>query len=124
MQKLFLDWQRKNEKLRNNFEKLKVTSKQIKEILSLNSNYQQNLLNFVEKLEIQIRKVKNFLKKGISIYHICFEVNNLEKYIENLTNNGCILISSLTPAILFKGRKVVFLVTSMGFLIELLEAET
>jgi len=64
MQKLFLDWQRKNEKLRKIFEKLKLTSKQIEKTLSLNSTYQQNLLNFLERLKNQIRKVRNLLKKA------------------------------------------------------------
>ncbi len=62
MQKLFLDWQRKNEKLKKDFERLKLTSKQVEKTLSLNSTYQQNLLNFLEKLENQIKKVKNFAK--------------------------------------------------------------
>ena len=67
-------------------------------------------------------KVKNFLRRGTKIYHICFEVDNLERKIENLINKGCILVSSPKPAILFEGRRVAFLITPMGFLIELLEA--
>ena len=79
----------------------------------------------VGNLKIELvsgEKVKNFLKRGAKIYHICFEVNNLERKIENLTNMGCILVSPPKPAILFEGRRVAFLITPMGFLIELLEA--
>jgi methylmalonyl-CoA/ethylmalonyl-CoA epimerase len=67
-------------------------------------------------------KVKNFLRRGTKIYHICFEVDNLERKIENLINKGCILVSPPKPAVLFEGRRVAFLITPMGFLIELLEA--
>ncbi len=65
--------------------------------------------------------VRNFLKKGISIYHICFISNNLEKDINLLTNFGCILISPPKPASLFNYKKVCFLLTPFNFLIELLE---
>ena len=62
MQKLFLDWQRKNEKLRKIFEKLKITSRQIEKTLSLNSTYQKNLLSFLERLKNQIKKVRDLLR--------------------------------------------------------------
>ena len=62
MQKLFLDWQRKNEKLKKIFGKLKVISKQIEKTLSLDSIYQNNLLNFLERLKNQIKKVKVLLR--------------------------------------------------------------
>ena len=67
-------------------------------------------------------KVKNFLKRGAKIYHVCFEVDNLERKIEDLIDIGCILVNSPKPALLFEGRRVAFLITPMGFLIELLEA--
>ena len=63
MQKLFLDWQRKNEKLRKIFKKLKLTSKQIENTLSSNSFHQENLLKFLERLENQIKKIESLLKK-------------------------------------------------------------
>jgi len=66
-------------------------------------------------------KVKNYIKRGVKIYHICFEVDNLEGKIEDLVNAGCMLVSSPKPALLFGGRKVCFMITPMGFLIELLE---
>ena len=79
----------------------------------------------VGNLKIELvsgEKVKNFLRRGTKIYHICFEVDNLERKIENLINKGCILVSPPKPAVLFEGRRVAFLITPMGFLIELLEA--
>jgi methylmalonyl-CoA/ethylmalonyl-CoA epimerase len=66
-------------------------------------------------------KVKNYIKRRVKVYHICFEVDNLERRIEDLVNAGCMLVSSPKPALLFGGRKVCFMITPMGFLIELLE---
>jgi len=66
-------------------------------------------------------KVKNYLRRGNKVYHICFEVDSLEEKIKDLTNRGCILISPPKPAVLFDDRKVCFLITPMMFLIELLE---
>lgn len=65
-------------------------------------------------------KVVNFVQKRISYYHICYTVADLDEKIEELTKNGYILLSKPQPAILFNGRKVVFLASELG-LIELLE---
>ena len=71
---------------------------------------------------IEGKVVKNLLKRGISIYHICFISDNLEEDIKLLTNFGCILISPPKPAVLFNNKKVCFLLTPFNFFIELLEA--
>jgi len=65
--------------------------------------------------------VDNLLKKEFSYYHICFEVEDLEKAISNFEKKGAILVSPPKPAILFKGKKVAFLYTTTG-LVEFLEA--
>jgi amino acid adenylation domain-containing protein/FkbH-like protein/FkbM family methyltransferase len=64
--------------------------------------------------------VEGILAKGISIYHICYKVNNLEQSIEYLKSKGAILIRPPYPAILFNNQKVAFLETELG-LVELLE---
>lgn len=64
--------------------------------------------------------VKALIDKGISYYHVCYSVKNIDNKIENFTNNGAFIVSSPKPAILFNNRKVAFLYTNLG-LIELLE---
>jgi len=63
--------------------------------------------------------VENLLKKRISYYHICYEVDDIDQSIENLTENGGMLISPPKEAILFNNRKVAFLMLSYG-IVELL----
>ncbi|WP_412850297.1 VOC family protein [Chryseobacterium sp. PMSZPI] len=67
------------------------------------------------------KPVENLLKKRISYYHICYEVDDIEKTIENLTENGGMLISPPKEAILFNNRKVAFLMLSYG-IVELLNS--
>lgn len=67
------------------------------------------------------KPVENLLKKRISYYHICYEVEDIDKTIENLTENGAMLISPPKEAILFNNRKVAFLMLSYG-IVELLNS--
>ena len=73
------------------------------------------------KLELISGKVvENYIKKKIEYYHICYEVENIEKETEQIIRNGAIRLSKIQPAILFCNKRVVFLKTQYG-LIELLE---
>ena len=65
------------------------------------------------------KSVKKFENNKL-IYHICYEVNNINSQIKKLVSQGCILVMKPTPAKIFKLKKVAFLYTSIG-LIELLE---
>lgn len=61
-----------------------------------------------------------YVKRGIKLYHLCFEVENIEKAITEQCNQGFILIREARPALLFDNRRVAFLMTSLG-LIEFIE---
>ena len=65
-------------------------------------------------------QVANISKKGISLYHICYEVSDLDKSIGDFVAQGALVISSPKPSTLFHGRRIVFLNTLLG-IIELLE---
>lgn len=65
--------------------------------------------------------VEGYLKKRMSYYHICYEVDDLEDAIDSLGSKGAVVVSSPKPAILFDGRRVAFVMTPIG-LVELLEA--
>ncbi|KFF75069.1 lactoylglutathione lyase [Chryseobacterium sp. P1-3] len=67
------------------------------------------------------KPVENLLKKRISYYHICYEVEDIVTTIDLLTQNGGMLISPPKEAILFDNRKVAFLMLPYG-IIELLNS--
>ena len=66
-------------------------------------------------------KVKHLAQSGIRFYHTCYEVDNIDVAIADFTKNGAIQIGEPQPAVLFSGRKIVFLQTDFG-LIELLQS--
>ena len=66
------------------------------------------------------KQVENLLKKRITYYHICYEVENITEEKEKLIKNGAFLLSDEKEAVLFSNRKVCFLMTSYG-MIELVE---
>ncbi len=66
--------------------------------------------------------VQSFVKRGILLYHTCWEVPDLDKAIDKMTALGYHTVSEPKKAALFEKRRVAFLSTPLG-LIELLEAE-
>jgi FkbH-like protein len=65
-------------------------------------------------------QVKTLLNQGVNLYHVCYEVPDLFKAIEEFQNEGALLVSEPKPAKLFDNRLVAFLNTPLG-LLELLE---
>jgi len=68
------------------------------------------------------KNIESFVKKKQSLYHSCWEVNNIDTAIKNFCDNDAVLISEPKESLLFNNRKVAFLYTSIGIL-ELLESE-
>ncbi|MDU2063365.1 MAG: VOC family protein [Sporomusaceae bacterium] len=66
--------------------------------------------------------VASYVKKGVYLYHLCWEVPDLLPAIEQLSREGARLISPPKPAPLFGGREVAFVYTPLG-LMELLQEE-
>ncbi len=64
--------------------------------------------------------VANVVKKRQFLYHTCYKVENLEKIMKDLIDDGAVQVSEIKPAILFNERRVVFLMWDLG-LIELVE---
>jgi methylmalonyl-CoA/ethylmalonyl-CoA epimerase len=100
----------------------------IKEKTAIIYDQEQNasvcLLVLEEGVDIELisgKQVDTILKKNITYYHLCYEVNDINSEIEKLLNNGAYLISPPKPAILFNNRSVAFLQVSYG-LIELLSS--
>ena len=71
---------------------------------------------------IQGEMVSKLVKKGQHFYHICWETDDMEQEIQNITEKGGMVISAPKPAILFNNRKVAFVMTDLG-LFEIVESE-
>ena len=63
--------------------------------------------------------VSSLIKKGISLYHYCYEVENLKSKVSELKKNGGSIIVKPIPSLLFEKRLISFINTPIG-LIELL----
>jgi len=65
-------------------------------------------------------QVESLLRKGIGLYHVCYEVSDLFLVMEKFITNGATVISEPKLAPLFNDRLVTFLDTQVG-IFELLE---
>lgn len=61
-----------------------------------------------------IKKYKN------APYHICYETDDYETALAELTTGGFLAIDTLTPAPALDGRRVVFLTSAVAGMIELI----
>lgn len=74
------------------------------------------------KMELVSGKVvEKIVKKRQFLYHTCYETEDIKKEIEKLQKLDSFLVSDTKEAILFKNKKVAFLMTNIG-LMELVEA--
>ena len=65
--------------------------------------------------------VADLVKKGMTYYHLCYGVPDIEKAMADFKKTGQVTtISEIKPGKLFNGRRAVFLYTPIG-LVELLE---
>lgn len=69
---------------------------------------------------IEGEKISTLVQKGVTYYHLCYEVENLDATIKQMSENGAMVVAPPQPARLFNQRRVAFLFTSSG-LVELLE---
>ena len=66
--------------------------------------------------------VKTLEKVGVSPYHCCYEVDNIEDAVSELRIQKYILVSKPVEAVAFCGSRVCFLFNKNVGLIELVEA--
>ena len=67
--------------------------------------------------------VSNLLEKRQSLYHLCYEVPDIEEAQKKARENGAVIISKPVEAPLFDSRKICFLFTRDRYVIELVEGE-
>jgi methylmalonyl-CoA/ethylmalonyl-CoA epimerase len=109
----------------DNVSKVHQVIKQSPVFFDEQQNAELVLLTLADGTHIELiagKPVENLLKKGITWYHICFEVDDINAEIDRLISEGAFLISPPKPAILFNNRKVAFLNVSYG-MIELLNSK-
>lgn len=63
-----------------------------------------------------------WLERGVRLYHICFEVDNIDAELARACERGCVVASTPKPAVLFDGRRVAFVLDREMGLVELLES--
>lgn len=64
----------------------------------------------------------SILRRGIALYHVCYEVDDLDERLLGLVNGGAKLLSAPKSAVAFGGRRVAFVMVQ-GLMIELVEGE-
>lgn len=65
--------------------------------------------------------VSTFLKKRGGLYHLCYEVEDINKELEKVRKQGSIILSKPVEAAAFNGRKIVFFYTPDKILMEFVE---
>ena len=65
--------------------------------------------------------VNEFLAAGGGLHHICLEVAELDAHVEVCKAAGSMLVRVPLPAVAFSGRKIAWITTPTGQLIELLQ---
>ncbi|WP_017494970.1 VOC family protein [Flavobacterium sp. WG21] len=84
-------------------------------------NENDHLIELVEPAVAENPVSKILAKSGSSLYHICYEVDNIDEKIEELKKQRFVQIIPPTPAVAFDGRKICFFYNPTLGLIELLE---
>ena len=108
-----------------NISKIHQVIKKSQIVFDKEQNAELVLLTLSDGTNIELisgKPVETLLKKNITYYHLCYEVDNIDLEIERLVNDHAFLISPPKPAILFDNRKVAFLNVSYG-MIELLSSK-
>ncbi len=65
--------------------------------------------------------VNQFLETGGGLHHLCIEVADLAAHIQASQAAGCTLVRVPLPATAFGGRKIAWIKTASGQLVELLQ---
>jgi len=65
--------------------------------------------------------VNAFLSRGGGLHHLCFEVENLTQQIQHMRQQHAVLVRRPQPAVAFGGRRIAWMMTRDGMLIEYLE---
>ena len=62
-----------------------------------------------------------FVSKGGGLHHVCYEVDSLERQLEQSRAAGCLVVKNPLPAVAFGGRRIAWVYTRQKLLVEYLE---
>lgn len=113
----------------NDIEKMILKLKKFYDISNISetvydANQEANLcmLTMRDGLNLELisgKTVEKIIKKRQYLYHTCYTVENIDKTIKELEEDGAVLVREPREAILFENKKVAFLMWDLG-LIELI----
>jgi len=66
--------------------------------------------------------IERTLKKGGGTYHVCYQVSEINAAISHLVDRGSFLVSGPVPAVAFEMREIVWFLTEVDLLVELVQA--
>ena len=78
------------------------------------------LYELIEPLEEDSPSI-DWLKKGNSLHHFCYEISDINEAIKVVEESGGFKITNPEPAVAFNNRKIAFMFTPQKLIIELLE---
>jgi methylmalonyl-CoA/ethylmalonyl-CoA epimerase len=62
-----------------------------------------------------------FLNRGGGLHHLCYEVDNLDLHLQQMRAHGSVPARLPMPAVAFDGRRIAWMLTPDGLLLEFLE---
>lgn len=65
--------------------------------------------------------VSRVLEKENHLYHVCFEVDNIDHALKVARTQGAIIVSKPAEATLYKGKRIAFIYTRDKYLVEFVE---
>jgi methylmalonyl-CoA/ethylmalonyl-CoA epimerase len=65
--------------------------------------------------------VSNFLERGGGLHHLCYQVDSLERQLDLSRKARDFIAKSPLPAVAFGGRRIAWVYTKSGLLVEYLE---
>jgi methylmalonyl-CoA/ethylmalonyl-CoA epimerase len=80
------------------------------------------LIELVEPLA-EDSPVAAFFGRGGGLHHLCYEVEELEPELSRIRASGALPLKDPAPAVSFGGRRIAWVVSREGLLVELLEAK-
>jgi methylmalonyl-CoA/ethylmalonyl-CoA epimerase len=70
---------------------------------------------------VEASPVNRVLTKDNTAYHICYEVEDVERALHEVRKKGCVIVSEPVPAVAFQGRRIAWFYTPTRQLVEVLE---
>lgn len=65
--------------------------------------------------------VNQWLSRGIGAYHVCYDIEDMDKTLEDVLAHRCIIVNKPVSAVAFAGRRVAWFYTPTRQLIEIVE---